>query len=240
MGFFDLFGVGDKDTLPEQDIYRAPAHLVDPDCHLITPEMEASNSGVIYDPSKSKTVMRFDESLIWLTVGGYDRHPRPAEVYELMARHFEGTLDSILDVVALDMLSGNNEWLSMAVKTVNNLLFCYQDPMGLIWDAGEKWQDGKYVTNRDSFTCSDLMAFDTKDIPLGEKVSLERLPDDFVRFMYGRSFNELPEEMKDASIYLQGGESIWPLGTGFGHNNDSQHMSAYWFHRASRGVGDSR
>ncbi len=192
MGFFDLFGMRDKDTLPEQDIYRAPAHLVDPDCHLITPEMENKPYSCLeWEGRKSRYHHTFDDSLRRLRKAGYDRHPRPQEIFSLTRDFLHNRLNENFAQVAKNLLFGSGEWSSMAMKREGNLLYCCLDPENLGWDKD------RYVVRGRKLKGVETKVFDVGNILSRTPFGLDALPDELVQYITGWSLQNLPSFMHE-------------------------------------------
>ena len=173
----------------------------------------------------------FQDSLVRLRENGFERHARPREVFELIAAGLEGRLSRTKKNVYDDMLNGNGEWLSLAFEKNDDVLICYLDPEGLIWNG----KDDKYF--KDNFRFAEKKEFNIAEKPSQKWIELKIFSDDFVQYIYGRDFKDLPMEMREgknrAKIWLPYKNAIaWPVGRGDSHN-----VGGYGYvSRASRGV----
>ncbi|MBI4016820.1 MAG: hypothetical protein HY363_03955, partial [Candidatus Aenigmarchaeota archaeon] len=179
-----------------------------------------------------KSLMYYDASLADLRSKGFARHFRPQEVFGLLADSLEGKLTGELKGVADDMLSSYGEWLSLAFERDGDRLVCYVDPEGLIW------KDGRYVKDA-NFKFAEKKVFDVSGKSSNQWIDLSNFGDDFVRFLYGRSFSDLPVKMREgglrAQVYLPPDKTAWPVGCGnFVVRFDVDGFSYY--SRASRGL----
>lgn len=197
--------------------------------------VEPQESKVIFEPKaiyegKEKKLYTFDDSLRALRKCGYERHPRPAEAFDLICRSLEGRLQPEEQVVVDDMMKGHGEWLSMAMERKGNLLYCYLDPENLFWNgrgysvAGKKLKYcGKKVYGIQSLSGWVCI----KDV---NKVNPE-----FIEMLLSRHYAILPDTIRRLSVIKLGlKEGIWPIGRSiffyrYGIYHESTHM-------ASRGV----
>ena len=160
-----------------------------------------------------KSLMYYDKSLADLRSKGFARHLRPQEVFGLLADGLEGKLSGEQKVVYDDMLSSYGEWLSLVFERDGNNLVCYLDPEGLVW------KDGRYVKDA-NFKFVEKKVFDIAGKSSDRWIDLREFGDDFVRFLYGRSFSDLPVQMWEgalrAQVYLPPDKTAWPVGRGYG------------------------
>jgi hypothetical protein len=160
------------------------------------------------DWGNPKGSLSYDKSLERLRQAGYERHPRPSEVFGLLIDYLECTLNDKLQTVAENMIeSCSGEWLSMAVERQGNLLVFYTDPENIVWD-GQKQMDV-------SLNYSAKHEFEHRPRPWRqcdnyEEMNLKRLDDDLVRFIYTRPYRDLPRQIKNAKIKLPS-EGLAPL-----------------------------
>ena len=151
-------------------------------------------------------VMTYDESLARLRKAGYERHPRPAEVFGLMAAHLEGKLADFLGLAKV--AEGiDSEWLSLALKTKKDKLICILDPENIKWKNAVQ---GYYVDDKD-LKCTATFTFDITGLPCETYVAIDLLSDELARLLYGRKYADLPEEMQKTTIYIPGPGGIWPI-----------------------------
>ncbi|MFA5887562.1 MAG: hypothetical protein WC852_02535, partial [Candidatus Nanoarchaeia archaeon] len=144
-------------------------------------------------PGGDKIIFTYDESLEHLKKEG-KRHPTPAEMFTLLAAEIEGKVQGDLSSVAKDILSNNGEWLSMAVERIGNKLVCYLHPEGLVWNNIDEKYEGNGIIHSGKYD------FDIGNKNPGEWHGLGAFSDDFVEFMYGRKFKNLPQIMKAGDI----------------------------------------
>ena len=179
----------------------------------------------------TKQCFYFNDSLSDLKRRGFERHARPQEAFGLVIDGLEGKLTGNPKAIHDDMLASCSEWLSLAFERKGNVLICYLDPEGLAWDKDSK----KYVG---SVRFSEKRDFDITGKPSQYWVDLKDFNEDFVRFLYGRSFNELPQEMKKgnktAQACLPPDGVVWPIGRHDPVEYDG-HGYCYCVMRASRG-----
>ncbi len=158
-----------------------------------------------------KALVTYDQSLRLLREAGYERHLRPVEAFTFLAEGLEGKLNSKHKKVHDDMLISYGEWLSMAFERQGNTLITYLDPEGLVWDGT------KYGKER-GFSCSKQKEFDITGKPSQTYLDLNLFDEQLVRYVYGRSFSDLPPKMKEgifrAGLYLPPDNEVRPVGRG--------------------------
>ena len=185
------------------------------------------------DTSGHKLWYHFDKSLKELRKGGYERHLRPAEAFGLLRKSLEDTLSEEDQEIAEDMLNGFGEWLSLAMQREKNLLHCYEDPENLVWDK-KKWL---YVVEGETLPYSSEKIFDVGALSSGYH-SLELFPIDLQQYLYGCTWDELPDEMRvgshPARLWLPPEQVLWSVGRG--DYNGRYDVYTYCNNRASRGV----
>ena len=183
----------------------------------------------------SKARFYFDESLERVKAAGYQRHARPQEEFGLIIDGLEGKLTGELPKLSADMLTSWGEWLSLAFERKGDLLVCYLDPVGLVWN-GNRYE-------KQNFSHAGETTFDIKGITSGQWVGLEKFRPDFAQFLYGRRFDQLPAEMREGNkkvhVYLPAEGVAWPVTRG-GFNNWYYVVGDYYRYWASRGVRSSQ
>ncbi len=196
--------------------------------------VKPSLADVVFEPKvvyegKEKKLYTFDVSLRALRERGYERHPRPAEAFDLICRGLEGRLQPEQQAVVDDMMSCYGEWLSMAMMREGNLLHCYLDPENLMWN-GNKYvaQGGKLQhAGEEVYSIGSVNGYvPIKDVNEINPVLVEKL--------WSRHYAILPEEIKQkAWLFLLPENVLWPVARedycGFS-------ISSYLDHWASRGV----
>ncbi len=122
---------------------------------------------------------------------GYDRHPYPAEVFSLLADSLEGKLKGTpLQAVADDISDAGNEWLQTSNSNVR-IKFDFDD-------YKNKNNTVKLIIDEKTFYIENVQ-FENYLF----RKNLKDLPDELVKYLYGRPFNDLPEKMKkNAEIAL--------------------------------------
>ncbi len=158
---------------------------------------------------KEKRFHMFDVSLRALRARGYERHPRPAEAFDLICRRLEGRLSPEQQAIADDMRNGYSEWLSMAMMREGNLLHCYLDPENLVYDHN-KWsyvvQGGKLKhAGEEVYSIGSLREWvSIKDVNEINPALVEKL--------WSRHYAILPEEIRQkAWIWLTSNEGLCPI-----------------------------
>ena len=190
--------------------------------------------------SNIKILYSYEKSLARLRDAGYERHPRPWEVFSLLIDYTKGRLgdDVFLKSVAADILRNNGEWLSLAMKIIDGQLFCYVDPETLIpWEKSVAERKFNYLTHK---------RFDVTGIRTQNWIELGEFSIGLVRFLYGKAINETigiakdQEAFRNSKIWLPGEEELRPVG-----RKDSTHVYKFFigadtFTRASRGVREKK
>ncbi len=218
-----------------EDLLRGTPEKSDKDGVIVT-----SYKDVVFEQSaycksgeSSKELFSFDESLSRLKSAGFERHPRSQEVFGLIIDDLEGRLSGKLKDVCDDMLKSYGEWLSLAVERKGNVLVAYVDPKNLFWDKN----NNKYVVQGRQVDCAGKETFDVTGKQSGAWIDLNLFEDKFIKFMHGRSFNQLPkiiqEGNKRAQVWLLPEGSIRPVGRSIFNN---WHYFAYNDYWASRGT----
>ena len=163
-----------------------------------------------------KVLYPYDKSLEALQTRGLQRHPRPVEVFGLLADSLEGKLTPEQRAIAQDMLDSDGEWLSAATEVEKTgwfrwkkqKLIVYVDPL-IAWNDGYHWQ-----TNTPQY--AEKYEFNITGIPLETWVDLHHFPPAFIELMYGCSFSVLPQVMQKGNRRVQ----VWlrhdlrPVGRG--------------------------
>ncbi|MDP3990627.1 MAG: hypothetical protein Q8Q01_05495 [archaeon] len=193
--------------------------------HSVSPgpaETESFYNGVTFEPKAVrnsrnvdfKEVFTYNASLARLTDKGYERHPRPSEVFGFLIANLEKKLTAEQEIVAEDMEKEDyyGEWMSIAVKRSDDILTVYIDPEGLVWnDSKDRYKK--------IFNFSDRRDFSISGIPLNEYVELNRFNDDLVEFLYTRPFAQLPPEIREGNeraliLLPPPNKKIWPVARG--------------------------
>ncbi len=182
-----------------------------------------------------KALFSFDASLVRLKQAGFERHARPQEVFGLIVDGLEGKLAGGFKGVYDDMLLSYGEWLSLAVKREGDVLVAYVDPKNLVFDKGSN----NYIVCGGQVDCVGKETFSIKGKQSETWIDLKQFEDKFVKFMYSRSFNQLPEIMREgnlrARVYLPSEGVVRPVARGF-FNGRFNVGSYYYSNGASRGT----
>ncbi len=179
-----------------------------------------------------KEVFSFDDSLERLRKAGYERHPRPWEMFELLLDFSEDKLerDSNLYKTANDINREYSEWLSIAMERRGNTLICYTDPENIKKDKTTS-HCRYFVDGELKFT--DKHEFDITGIPSGEFIKLKDFSRGLIPYLYGRKFEDLPEKVQNGSIiFLPPDGVLIPIS----QSNDRFGLCNYYVGRCSRGV----
>ena len=193
----------------------------------------------------------YSNSVRRLKEAGYARHPRPAEVISLIADYLQGRLTkyTALTAIAEDILDGEGEWLSMAwqpgtlngalsvsTKAKEVLLSCYLDPENLLF----RDVPTGYIVDGTDLNFSQWIPFAIDREYPKTWVHLSLFDEKFVEFLYGRKFEDLPEEMqsgfKEVSILVPDKDTPQPVGLGPGQSIRELTVSYHGPKLASRGV----
>ncbi len=192
---------------------------------------------IVFEPTtvyegKEKRLYTFDASLRALQKRGYERHPRPAEAFDLICRGLEGRLQPEQKAIADGMFSDFGEWLSMAMLREGNLLHCYLDPENLVWDEREIEyivKGGKLKhAGEEIYSVGSLHWF----IPI--KDVNERNPA-LVEKLWSRHYAILPEDIRqNAWLWLPRENVLWPVSSS--DYVDRYNIVAFSVSDVSRGV----
>ncbi len=183
-----------------------------------------------------KQCLSFDASLARLKSAGFERHARSQEVFGLLIDGLEGKLAGQLKGVYDDMLVSYGEWLSLAVKREGDVLIAYVVPKNLVWDKNKS----NYVV-RGQVDCVSKETFNIAGKQSQTLIDLREFEDKFVKFVYGCSFNQLPQIIREgdrrvrrAQVYLPSDGIVRPVARGdFDGRFD---VNCYFNGWASRGV----
>ncbi|MBI4451607.1 hypothetical protein HY642_06550 [Candidatus Woesearchaeota archaeon] len=156
---------------------------------------------IICDPS----LLVYRQGLLELRKRGRDRYPRPSEVFSVIwnavvVQDEDATLYK-------NMMSPENEWLSMAVERNKKCITVYLDPKGILFDSPHN----RYVKGKD-FTYKERTEFPMRGNPTW--IELRQLDEDFVNYVYGSSVDRL--EMianlrAERTVRLPEYNTIWPV-----------------------------
>ncbi len=196
--------------------------------------VKSALADIVFEPrsvyeGKHKKLYTFDASLRALRKRGYERHPRPAEAFDLICRGLERKLQPEQQAIVDDMTCKDGEWLSMVVTCKRKMLHCYLDPENLIWD-GNKYvvQGGKLKhAGEEVYSIGSLCGW----VPIKNVNGINPL---LIEKLWSRPYAILPEEIRqDALIWLPPENVLVPVGSSHRGQYD---VYAYFNYRASRGV----
>ena len=124
--------------------------------------------------------------------GGLDaRHPYPWEIFDVIIDRIEGKTSKYLDAAGYFEYC---EWLSMAFERKGNNIIIYLDPENLLGIETKYINVIDYEVNGEKLKYSSEYVFNINGIKSEEWVDSRELGDKFFRFMYGHSFEDLPEK----------------------------------------------
>jgi len=188
-------------------------------------------NGLLWQPEKIDQLVTFDIGLAQIRAHGYQRFPRPAQSFGLLIDFLEGRLQegSPQHTIAQNMAPDGSEWLSAAHERKGDLLHVYIDPENLIWQNQYVF-DGEPVYNKEE----SPEPFDITGFPSLQGVPIQKMPEDYIQFMYGRKAEDLPEQMHPGYTLLPR-DVVLPVGRGCDLDNFIRFRTLYG---ASRGVRD--
>ncbi len=156
-----------------------------------------------------KELLTYTQSLARLRKAGFERHARPQEEFSLIIAGLEGKLSNAREQgVYADMFTSYGEWLSLAFERQGDVLVAYIDPEGLVYKNGYR--------KSKKFSFAHKEDFDITGKQSGSLIDVQEFGDDFVQFLYGRRFAQLPDEMRmgsrRAQVALPSDGIVWPVG----------------------------
>ncbi len=197
--------------------------------------VKSALSDIVFEPravygGTEKKWYTFDASLRALQKRGYERHPRPAEAFDLTCRRLEGRLQPEQQAVADDMFSNRGEWLSMTMLREGNLLHCYLDPENLVWNGHKYVVPGGKLKHAGEEVYS--IGSTNECVPIKD---VNEINPALVEKLWSRPYAILPEKIRqNAWLLLPPENTLWPVGRG-DYNNEYDIDSSY-YGLASRGV----
>ena len=186
---------------------------------------------LIIERGEKNELEYFNKNLKLIKALGYKRNLFPWEYFGLLIDYFEQTLPVRYCKLAEDLLNSRAEWFSMAVKRLDDKLFCYANPKNIVWNPKGISYMIKGVLD---YNLSLTETFSVKDLPSVTYLGIEKFGDDFIKYFYTRKFKDLPEEIKkEGSMFMIPPDGIlWPIGSG---NGKESRIAGLTF-MASRGV----
>ncbi len=179
--------------------------------------------GIEFEPQSIQTPVKYNESLERLRKAGYERHARPQEAFGLLIDGLEGRLSNDTKGVYQDMIGSRQEWLSFAFERRGDVFIAYLDPEGITFANRSYFRDGinfKYAEKKEFIIHATTKTY----------WPLLHVDDKFVEFVYGRHFQDLPEEIQKIMIRLPDEGTFSPV-----LRNDFS-SDAHVLFGASRGV----
>ncbi len=203
---------------------------------IITP---VTLNDLIFEPVASRKSGTGDKELFYfnpsqerLVRGDYERHPLASEAFELICAYLDDQkrpnkfLSQEQTEVAEDMLEGYGEFFAQAVKTEQTggkilglgkktrKLFVYELVTSLSRNANNTGYTEEGMEHSGS-----VKEFDISDLALGSYYYYKKIyeqHDDLVAYFTSRSFEQLPEEIKEnGGIYMPKPDNVWPVGRGY-------------------------
>ncbi len=139
------------------------------------------------------------------------RHPYPWEMFGLIFDGLEGKLSGNWKYLYSDIMKSPGGWFCMAFERRGHELHAYSDPENL------KFNGSIYEAVGGKLRYSKKEVFDIKGIASQSLKKLNTFPEEFVKYMYGRKFDELPNGMMEGSrikVSLPQEGEILPVGRG--------------------------
>ncbi len=179
--------------------------------------LKSALSDVVFEPrtvyeGQHKKLYTFNDSLQALRERGYERHPRPAEAFDLICRGLEGRLSPEQQAIADDMMNSYGEWLSMAMLRKGNLLHCYLDPENLLWDKKE-W---RYVVQGGKIKHAREEVYSISSFPdCFTPKTMNEINPTLVEKLWSRPYAILPEKIRQNALMWIPPESVlWLMSRG--------------------------
>lgn len=139
-----------------------------------------------------KELFTVDAGLHTLRQAGFHRYPRPSEAFSLIIDGIEGKLQNLtLLAIHRNMFESHGEWLSLAFERRGDVLLAYVDPELVIQKLNEPL---------DEFPCTEVKRFTIIGKPSNRQIDLKEFDDEFVQFMYGRPFTDLPPILREGNL----------------------------------------
>ncbi len=171
----------------------------------------------------------FNDSLQALRERGYERHPRPAEAFDLICRGLEGRLSPEQQAVADDVVRSYSEWLSMAMMRKGNMLHCYLDPENLVRNGNQYIAQGGKLKHAGEEVYS-IGSVRERWVYIKE---VNKMNPALVEKLWSRPYAILSEDIRqDGWMWFPSENILCPVGRGiFGYGVDTLYC-----HGTSRGV----
>lgn len=167
--------------------------------------------------------VRYDQNLERLTRHGYQRNLTPAEYFNLFFNSYEHcpthTAASYSDTPAsyIGGLGKSEEWLSLAVQKQGNILTCYLNPKGLVWN--EEVQE--YAPQQ--FTFSEKREFTLPSADERWLIITPQTNPELVKCLFGREYAAIPQtvlEKHESWINLPEVQKVY-----FGREGEDLHQA---------------
>jgi hypothetical protein len=171
----------------------------------------------------NKEVFCYDDSQQRILDAGFERHPSSAEAFGLIITHLENRLSPELDEIVQEMLAGAGEFFCQAIETAQGekggtLLYFYERVTALPRSAAIDNSYDKSGLKNNRVSVYDVNLEPDRFYSFKDIYSRHAVCDLLIKYLTSRSFNDLPEEIKEkGGIYLPAPGKIWPVGRdGFG------------------------
>jgi hypothetical protein len=135
----------------------------------------------------------FQNSLRELRKKGYDRHLFSSEYFSILLANLENRLYDKEKQIAENILSGLDEWVNLAMFRTGDKLICLQGIDNRIIYTQRK-KRFEWAGLRES--ASVRKEYNIKEIPSLERIDLDIFSDNLIKFLYGRTYEEMPEQIK--------------------------------------------
>ena len=173
----------------------------------IAPRTGDNKKGFCYDDSQQRIITT-----------GYERHASSAEAFSLIIAHLENRLSPELDDVVQAMLAGAGEFFCQAIETVQGekggtLLYFYELVTALPRSAAIDTSYDKSGLKNNGVLVYDVNLESDRFYSFKDIYSRHAVCDLLIKYLTSRSFNDLPEEIKEkGGIYLPTPGKMWPVG----------------------------
>ncbi|MBW3015623.1 hypothetical protein KY330_04330 [Candidatus Woesearchaeota archaeon] len=170
--------------------------------------------GLEIEPGYSSRTMTWDSSLRRLRELGMN-HMCPMVYMDLCIDSCNKTLDPELDKIVQDIHKSGRLWLNPVWERKGDRLFWYFFAQGIEWDSE------KCTYDFSNLSCADHEEYNVTGIPSRTCVPLCDFPENFIKELTGRKYDELPELMKEGyyqvKVMLPPDGVASPLGVGHAH-----------------------
>ncbi len=178
-------------------------------------KLEDLISNIDIEPTAFGRLLPFTESHDRIVKAGFERHISIQEYMALLILYLENKLNgplSHLKTIAEQMLT-NVEWCSQALEVSEDGKLTFYE--GLTSFPIRLTSDDIYAKDQIKFS-GNTSTFDISDLEPGPNhySDIYGNHDDLIIYMHGRSFKQLPEEMRKESRIILPIEDIGPIAIG--------------------------